>query len=446
MSEFLERNKKKGWLALLLLLLGRGKGIGPLIAMLCILSALFVAPAGMLSNVPWLSRALSHVGLGGLLGQKEYSFDGLDDALRSARNARNIGMTTSASRSGGGGSEYYGKSTVGLVQGGKELVDGRMAGKDGLGESVAKNGGRSVSGVLTPDDAKKRADGVSVDEDEMRNGLLKNAFAGMTGGAEGLNPAALAGLDSSALAGGASTLAGRNGLSGKNGLGSGRADSGNLAKNALASARVPVVGGGLAVKGAAGDKVAWSRLKGLKTSLRGVNTAVPVNKGTVMYQLAEGRAYSIAAAPPPGYCNPGPCPNEYASNTSGAVFDGKKPGGNIMTAEEAGDPGVPVTPDDGQIASLIDEADQMEEDAKKCEAAERDYGPQERQVMKQIQATSDRINSTCQGGGCKSNAGTCRALANQIRSQCGQYNSIAQKKANACPLMNGQYTQMNCNQ
>ena len=97
---------------------------------------------------------------------------------------------------------------------------------------------------------------------------------------------------------------------------------------------------------------------------------------TAMYQLAEGRAYSIAAAPPPGKCDPGGgCPGEYAKNISGSVFDGNATRGGILSAEALGDPPTPNIPSNGTIGTLIDEANKVEEDAIKCEEANEKYGP-----------------------------------------------------------------------
>jgi len=74
------------------------------------------------------------------------------------------------------------------------------------------------------------------------------------------------------------------------------------------------------------------------------------------------------------------------------VFDGGDLGGEILSAPEFGDPGVNI-PDQSEIDSLIDEANQMEEDAKKCEEAEDTYGSQERTHMEEIQRLSARLKA-----------------------------------------------------
>jgi len=277
----------------------------------------------------------------------------------------------------------------------------------------------------------------------MQEGMMKNAMA-QKFGEGGINEIGALG-DRGRL----KMLEGLNSGQGFSGGSSARAASSDegMLNNALDKKRVPKTGG-RSLAGRAGGRLGWRRFR--KISAR-MNKALdkPRNAGrnTAMYQLAEGRAYSIAAAPPPGNCDPGTCPAEFASTAAGAVFDGGDLGGEIMSAPEFGDPGVNV-PGQGEIDSLLDEARQMEEDAKKCEEAEETYGGQERHHMEQVQKHSDEMaNANCGSGGCsKSKYKRCQRIGDKMRAECRQYNTVARKKADACPLMNGQFSPMDCNQ
>ncbi|HAH05626.1 MAG TPA: hypothetical protein DCM05_03725 [Elusimicrobia bacterium] len=435
MSEFLQRNKNKGALALLLLFMKRGKGAGPLLLLVILLGGIFIVPSGIVGRVPWAAKLADAIGLGRFVGAGGSGGGDLEYALNSERTKRSLALASAPS-------DYYGKSTVGLVKGDKSFLDdkGNM-GK--VNDTLAKSGGKSVGGILNPEDAQKN-EGVSVDEDELRSGLMNNAFAGVMGGGKGLG-------------GGAGLAAGQS-LSGFDGVNNGGSsaslDKGRAAdnvadmvKNTLDNTAVPSLGG-RSIAGAAGGKLGWRQMSGLKTTQSRVFGTPTGGKSTVMYQLAEGRAYSIAAAPPPGNCPDPSCPKEYASHAGGAVFDGARPGGTILTASAIGETAVPVTPDATQTEALINEANQLEGDAKKCEEAERNYGHQERASMAKIQRFSDQlVNMGCNSGSCsRSKAERCRAVGDQMKAECNTYNGIAQQKANACPMMNGQSTQMNCNQ
>ena len=105
-------------------------------------------------------------------------------------------------------------------------------------------------------------------------------------------------------------------------------------------------------------------------------------------------------------------------------------------------------PDQSSIDTLVQQAQQSEQDAKKCEAAEEQYGPQERQHMEAIQNYSNQLNAMdCGSGGCsKSKYQACMAVGDKMRGECNQYNSVAALKAQACPLMDGKSSQMDCSQ
>ena len=431
MSDFLKRNKKKGSLALLLLFFQRGKGLGPLLALLLLLSFVFIAPSSIFTHAPWLEAMAKRLGLRSDLGSgaDSYGLAGFSDGVGGRPSGKGLGLLGGIFGLGRGGVNQYGKSTVDMVKAGKDLASRANGdGDDKYYDGVGKGAGKSVDGVLRPEDSKKMEGGVALSEDEMQNGLLAEAFAGQVQGADSLGE-----LRERMGAGASGAMLARASDS--------KAD---LMKGAFGSARL--LGGTLNPKGN-GGKMSNLRGGGPRLARGSASMAKGAGSQTVMYQLAEGKAYSVAAAPPPGHCDPGGCPAEFASNTGGAVFDGGRLKGDIISAEEFGDPGISV-PDQGQIDTLIAQANQAEQDAKKCEEAEETYGATERQKLQDIQDLSDRLNSmNCASGGCsKSKYRACMAVGNQMRAKCHEYNAVASQKAAACPLMEGKFSAMDCSQ
>jgi hypothetical protein len=317
----------------------------------------------------------------------------------------------------GGASAYYGKSSVGLVKVG--MIDAAKG--ESRQFSDIEKAGKSIGGVLTPEDADKMKEGVQLSEGELINGLMNEAYAEVMPGA---GPRAIS-RSGARAAGRDETMA-----------------------VALSQTNVPVVAASRPT-GPAPGKLAWRKFHAMDARMSGaVGSMVNSNRSTAMYRLAETRAYSVAAAPPPGKCDPNSCPNEYASTASGATFDGGKPKGEILGAPEIEDPSVPSVPSDGEIGSLIDEAEQLEQDAVKCEEANNTYGPQLDRKMDEIQKLSEQLVAMeCDSGDCgPEKARACQAVGNQMRAKCQEYNAIADRWANACPLTQGQSSQMNCNQ
>ncbi|MBI3296585.1 MAG: hypothetical protein HYZ75_00360 [Elusimicrobia bacterium] len=418
MSEFLKRNKKKGALALLLLFFQRGKGLGPLLALLLILSFMFISPSGLFLSGGFFDSIGRRLGLGG--GSEGEGDPGqlvrFSEAI-GGKGARGFGMIGGLFGLGKGGEAQYGKSTIDMVRPGKEL-ETKAQYADGVGKTA------TVDGVLRPDDAAKLEGGVAVSESDMQNGLLAEAFAGEIQGGPGLE-----GLDSLREKLGGNPLSAR-------------------ASNPRSDLMNTVLGGrGLNPRGGKDGSIKWDKGKGIRAGASGGLGRGKGGSNSVMYKLAESKAYSVAAAPPPGHCNPGGCPGEFASNTAGAVFDGGSIKGGILDSAAFGSSGVDI-PGQGQIDSLIAEASKAEQDALKCEKAEADYGSQERQHMDEIGRLSDELNAMdCGGGGCGSSKyKACMRVGDQMKVECRQYNDVAAKKAAACPLMEGKFSPMDCNQ
>ncbi|MDE2290964.1 MAG: hypothetical protein KGL53_02680, partial [Elusimicrobia bacterium] len=308
MSEFLKKNKKKSSLALLLLLLQRGKGLGPLLALLLILSFVFIAPSGVLMNAPWLAAIGRRLGLRSGLGSGSDSAElamQFSDSLGANGAAGRLGLLGGWFGLGRGGVAEYGKSSVDMVKAGSDVEQGMNGGSGGdkLYDDVAKGGRKTVDGVLTPKDAGKMDNGVPLSEEEMQAGLgqaVANQISGGLSGIDGLGDLGDQTNGSGAVSGGFQPRA---------------ADKQADLVNAAFGGRLK--GANLLLANSKGGHLGWRGGK-LAFMSKGANLSAHGGNNSVMYQLAQGNAYSVAAAPPPGHCDPGNCPGEFASNASGA--------------------------------------------------------------------------------------------------------------------------------
>ncbi len=428
MSQFLRRNRKKGLLAFLLMFFSRGKGVGPLIVMLALLSFVFIAPSGYLMNIPFVSKIAAKLGLRSALGGGEMDTRALRDILRKARERRKrLSAPGALFGRGRGATALYGKSTMDLVRG-KDLKRGGARTYDAVGRGK----GRSIDGVLTPEESRKREQGVALQNGELLNGLMSGAYA------EEIMGGNFEEISHGAADGGGKMLSGA------------RVDDPGamLVKSRLSRAAVPRVGRSLPRSAKAG-KLSARRFRGISAAVSGsLGSMRTGGRNTVMYQLAEGEAYSLAGAPPPGKCDPNDCPSEYAKNISAVPFDGAKPYGGILSSEEMGDPAVPRVPSQAEIDSMINEAEQLERDAIACERANETWGPQMDASSARLQGYADRLNAMgCDSSSCsRSKARRCKAVGDQMKSECGVQNTISQSWANDCPLTEGKFDSMNCSQ
>jgi len=408
MSQFFERNKKKGLLSVLLLFFQRGKGGGPLLLMVTLLAFVFIIPASTLINSPFTQRLSRMLGLRSGLGGGQMlveKSDGLamDDARRGVADP-------GALFNGPGAEARYGKSTVDLVKGGgveeakSDAVD-KLAGE-----------GKDVDGVLRPEDAQDLKDGVPLSEEDLVGGLLKNVEAAGAGMNDG----------GFSLGGGARAVS--------------RSD--DLLAKSLDDADVP--GMQARSKGAARGKLGWSEFKKINSRVSSaVGGSRRTDRKTAMLQLAEGRAYSVAAAPPPGKCDPNGCPGEYASNTSGVMFDGGRTKGSLLLGPEESATDLPT---DGEIGDMLEEGSQMEKDAKACEDANAKYGPQMDKKSAEMQDLSNQLNALDCGAGCGANAQKCKKVGDKMKEVCREEMKISQDWAAACPLTEGRSDTRNCDQ
>ena len=460
MATFLEKNKKKGALAALLLFLRTRKTVTALLLLVALASFLFVSPSNLLLGFPGGARVAAGVawmagkmgvdtskwGLAG--GKRDY-----DDLLAAFRAAKNGGGKAgwSAFMGGKGGADGTGAAGGGSL----DFVKGNAKDLDaagGSGANLPKPG--SVEGVLNPDDDKSRGDGDSValsdaDLSGEREGMVKSAFAGGFGsGGMGFTANGFGNGSGSAASGGAG---GDGMLSGGAFASSGFFGNG---KGATSGSLGDVVKGG--VEGIKGQTAKGVQIQGAaKGQLSAAHASVinaRTSKGLVgshtisgqraFVQLAAGRGRAAISVAP--NCTPGSgCPGEFASTNSGAVYDGNTLTGtrtDILTTGGAvpdiGDIENPVMPDTNLADDYVAQAEQMNADAEKCRALDEQYGPTEIAYDKQQEAVSKEFDAMgCGQGGCsKSKAKRCERMGDQMKDLCRAAMTVRCQHIHACPL------------
>lgn len=421
MAQFIDRHKRKGLLALLLLLFDRRKGLLPLLLLVFLLSALFVLPSGFLNSIPGASRLASVAGsLASKLGlapSDERSFKGLLAAFRSAKDSRSMGWGMFQGRG-----RSSGESSIGLVSGSRS----EFAGKVDAGKAI--KGGKTIEGILTREDGERLPDGVAVTADELARGqgLVGEAYA------EG-------------LAGGAG--AGGSNPGGAQGGYAGRGTLGENVKAALDATSVPSAGGGAKFAPTSG-KLSKGKAAMAKTSYNALTNKAYSARESRWYslmQLADGRARSQMAREE--ICKPPSCPPEYAAINVGAVFDGNHLGVAGFNSTAGGPPTIPSVPgldggtspqipSDNLLTDYEDEGNQLEQDAQTCMQADAVWGPRVRYWAGEIQKGSDRIKSEgCTDSSCsKEKKEQCEGIGNGMRNACYNFNSAVSSLWAACPM------------
>jgi len=405
MSEFLRRNKKKGLLAFLLLFFQRGKGIAPLLVILAAMSFIFLLPQGFVEKMPWISRVASRA-------QNNNRGDGTSMPWKTARSRRGSRDSVAGKNNQ---SYLFRKSAIGYVRGDDDLPG------DGMYDSLIDDAGESVEGVLRPEDAKRMGDGVPLSHQDMINSFTGEGLNGMLG--EG----GLAALAQAQQGGGGFSVGARA-----------TDNSKDLMNEAMDQKRVPKVGRATSKRVPRG-KISDRRFRGISARIgKGMSNARG-KANSNMYQLVEARAYGLAAAPES-------VGEELASSAAGAVFDGHSADNDGLTATGGIGLGGGSSGGIGDIATLMDEASQLEEDAIACERAEDKYGDQEREHLAEIQRISDKMNgAACNSSGCGGNLDQCRALGDSMRVECRAYNDVSRKHTAECPLRS-EFSEMDCEQ
>lgn len=448
-SKFFDRNKKKGLLGLLFLWIKENRTVSALLLLVALASFLFVAPSALLLNLPggtkfvagvaWVASRLgvdtSQWGFLARGGARSY-----DDFVAQLRAAKEAG-----SRPVGWGS-FFGKPSSGAAgRGSLDMVLGRRQDLEGGAYPKGKlPEGKEVSGILTPEDSSASEDGVAIDDAllaQQRGGFVREANAGgFAPGAKDL--LGFVGRADAAMSVGAGAYAGQGLFGGGTGAGT-RPD--DKFKNALATTDPGATPRGR-IQGASPGRLSRARAAAMSArTQRGIRSQ-SVNSHRAFAQLADGRGRAALATTP--HCVPPGCPGEFATYNTGAIYDGSRvTGGNtdLLSAPEI-DGATPSVPDSSIADGYMQEAGQLEKDAKKCRELDDHYTPLENAASARMQAESDRFESMgCGSGGCsKSKAKRCKAQGNRIKSACRDYARIRNEHTNACPLTRGKGREMNC--
>lgn len=414
MSTFFENHKRKGVLSLLLLLLGRGKGVVPLLILVVVLSGLSVLPFGFRAPA-WLDRILL-----GKIGQGAYG-PGLSQEM-----SANRGMERSLGRRLLGAilPRRFDQSSVDFVRG-KGLVDTKFAGK------VSIKGGKSISGVIRPEDLGKMKDGISLTTEELLAGLVNSAQAGdfaaqlgRVGGVKGLE-ALMAGklpyYGKEPVRKGAADFADGGLHAGGGGLSGGRAVNVEL--------RTVAAGGSVLRNGRNfSGKMSGKFDEQNQGRLSQLNQNRMIGSEKEMGYLAQTNAFSQFGSKCAGDIS---CPKEHASTTSDAPFSGVKPDGDIVLQDA--DPVALV--DGAALGGFLLAAESSFSNFEQCIGAV--HATSERQgdltntyisscqnAMAVLQSCTTSCMGRCNGftgfmrrliGQCRNNcSSTCRARANAI--------------------------------
>ena len=437
-DSFLERNKKKGLLAALLLFLRGRKTLVVLLLLMLTASMVFLSPSSWIARLPggaqlqagvaWLAQQVgvdvSDWGLGG-----RHSFGDLSAffANQKANAGKVAGWGAFLTRVDRDPHAIRGDSL--------DLVRGRLSDLQAPKGAIKDEKRSTIAGVITPEQAgaDPNADAVAISPEDLggeRESWVKSAFAGgfMNGllGGTGGGPGG-----SGTLSGGA--YAGQGFFNGKGGA---TTTSNALAHNGLSGV------GGIAVprskiQGAAKGSLSAARSRALDLrAISGSAGASSLGGNRAFTQLAQGRGLAAMATAP--NCTPPGCPGEYAATNTGIIYDGTNldnPGGIIIAPDVDGYQ-VPNIPGTGMAQQYADQAAQMERDARKCADLDAQYGPSETRYNQQMQSISDQFASAgCGSGGCsRSKARYCRGLGDQLKATCNQYMTVRCAHTHACPL------------
>lgn len=444
---FFERNKRKGLLALLLLLLRWRKGTVPLLVMLLLVMFLFIAPNNLstlvlyrIAQLPGGWRVAAAITWAGGLVGVDFGFSGLSDSrsfvdLMAAFEAAREGRGDRLFRGGQGARPPERSSLDMLVPAELEKIAGPVTGK--------VSGGETVNGIMTPDESRDTESHVELTQADLSGERL----AQLAAGAGGRVPEAFAG-----------------------GFGPPGSVIPFATSNFFAGpppGRFAQPGDALSVRmqreatTARGRRSRATEARAAQSRRNGAH-AVPTRASRRAFvQLTDGRSRTMMARDPICTVWNG-CPPEYAQNNVAAVFDGNAAG---LGAGRVIDPGRAVPglsgvntpnaniPSTNDLNELDEEARKLQRWAEQCRQANDKYlgtrdnpGP-ETQAMKDIQRISNEMNAACSGGGCsKSKAAKCKRMGEQMRARCHDLDNQMYQHYLECPLMqqDGPYQHQAC--
>jgi hypothetical protein len=382
-NSFFERKKEKRSSGLALFL-GWKRGLGPLILLLALVMGLFIAPAGVFTAV---SSAIAR-----LTGRRQdQSYSDIVAQLRAARQQTNKTAWSLFSR-GGAGSDA---DSLTLVRGGEHDVLGAA--------SIASKiqGGKTIHGVLSPEDSRKRGQGVELATEDLQGGFVATAAAGVFPGA--------------------------------NLLTGGRVAPATPEAGASAAMRASLVPG-------AGKMVAGRQGKISKTEFRAVqanqaafggSAAKVGTPGSALYVLADAQVRGRISSAPVCSKDNG-CPTEYAHTNTGAVYDGNATGKNgkggsiisdappVRGVDGASTPGLVTFDGSFGNAAGSDDLERVKADQRACDMADAQFKPLLNPHVQRMTELGVMAQTP--------------ANAMEMKKECRIVNDLLKQQYDACPL------------
>ncbi|HXT00797.1 MAG TPA: hypothetical protein VN915_09005 [Elusimicrobiota bacterium] len=447
-STFLQRNKKKSALGLLLLFLREKKVLVLLVLLVFVASTVFISPSSWITGLPggerfaagvaWMAGKLGvDVSKWGLGGPGKRSYADLLEAFREAKASHNGGGIGWGPFFGHGGANGAGAAGAGGGEGSLGFVKGSKSDLDhGVGADGAGGGPQSVAGVVDPAEPKSRdGNAVTLTADDLggqragyANGLNGNGFIGASHFANGSGPGGGGPLSGGAFA--------NKGFFNGNGGAAGTSNS--LAKAGLASLG-PVATPASVKGGAAKGSLSAFASRGVESrATKGVMGAASLTNNLAFAQAAEGKARDDIGT----QCVPPSCPLEYASTNSGAIYDGNNITSGFLSSSDPGAGGVGL---DNSAVQLPPDSvgaggggsDTEAQQVQTCSTMVQQCQAQKTATMPNVGADQSQLNTLFNQlpGACGDpcNCDPCTSLENQINATCADMKTQLAAADAPCP-------------
>ncbi|MCX5795689.1 MAG: hypothetical protein NTY77_09370 [Elusimicrobia bacterium] len=380
MSDFLERNKKRGILGMWL----RGRRV--LVALLCLtavsLALVFVSRSNLLTG---------SAGAAGSLSRLRASFSAV-------KRDQGLSWATIFGR----GPAAAGPSSVEFVRG-----DAAELGLVASPGAAAK----SVRGILTPEDARRAGRGVALSDEDLEGQRAASADLGQ--------PTAYAGRG---------FFAGSQGAEGR---------AGEDLRGALDGSDVPAAGAG-GVRGVSPGRLPKAKGKALSVEMRAsMDRSLLDSRAKSVTDLVQARDRASGSRAPDCTAATG-CTTEFAAANLGAVYDGNqvKAASPSSLSTPQVDGTSQLSPAEARGAGAPDEADQVLKDLQTCRRADADYSAREKELSLALQARIEQFRAL----GCPPSWGSresrrrCDEKAAEVTASCRLYNAAQCAHIEACPL------------
>lgn len=406
--KFLERNKKKGLLAALLLFLRQRKALSVLMLVVVLASTIIATPSYLLIDLPGGTRLVAGVAWMANKVGVDTSGWGLEgrSSFRELVTAFRAAKTAGASRSVGWGA-LFGRAPESDVPNSLDMVKGDR--KD-LESRVA------VKGVLTAEETKanRAADGVAIGEGDLTGRRQEGFLGGVMKG--------LFGTSNAELSGGAFVSKGFFG--GSASAGSRPTDRAQAALDSTGKVNVPKsrIAGGIA------GRVSTIHVKAVNArSIAGGRAARNLGNHLALTQLAEGKGRATLA----DECVPPACPHEFAAVQVAAIYDGNTLADRGVLG---GATGVPETLPSDDVGGAGD-ATKLAECGSKAQQCQKDKAPDMKrmgELQTQLNGLFNQMGSACDD---PCSCGGCNSLKDQIRGLCaGELKTVIARVKAPCDL------------